>query len=98
MIAEESGLAANSLIVSGLGLTVFVGFGVIKFESYLSTYSRSSILTLNRYKRQLKHLSTDTTNQLLIEVHHVQSALEDTFSMRPAATCDRFKLTLQIIT
>jgi hypothetical protein len=35
-IAEESGFAANSAMVSGLGLTALVGFGAIKFRSYLN--------------------------------------------------------------
>ena len=38
MTAEESGLAANSAMVSGLGLMALVGFGVVKFESYLTTF------------------------------------------------------------
>ena len=70
MIAEESGLDANSAMVSGLGLTALVGFGVINFESCLRVYSASFTLTLNRHKRQLKHLTTKTANQLLIKVHH----------------------------
>ncbi|MCH1615433.1 MAG: hypothetical protein L7S47_06950 [Acidimicrobiales bacterium] len=70
MIAEESGLAANSAMVSGLGLTALVGFGVINFESYLRAYPTSFTLTLNQHKRQLKRLATNTAGQLLIEVHH----------------------------
>jgi hypothetical protein len=38
MTAEESGLALSSAMVSGLGLTALVGFGVVKFESYLTTF------------------------------------------------------------
>jgi hypothetical protein len=38
MTAEESGLAASSAMVSGLGLMALVGFGVVKFESYLTAF------------------------------------------------------------
>ena len=50
MIAEESGLAASSVMVSGLGLTALVGFGVIKFESCLIAYPMSYLSTLNQHK------------------------------------------------